>query len=251
MEKDQSHRFLIAHPSDTIRAELTEAIKLATGGKSTFFYASDGVEVGFKMSNAPPDVVFLAYNLAKRSADQVMDSILESKTEKDLKTAIVILGPIPEHQRHVDAVVSGRVQYLLDFKDTTELEKCLDRTKRFNHHGEQATFQTQTYEAGHVLMTEGDKARFVYLVIHGQMRAVKNADGKEVILGPVMPGEFVGELAYINGKPRSATVIADTQIEVVQIAIESFDQVLLQHPAWSKALMRTLSKRLDSAIAGK
>jgi hypothetical protein len=56
-----------------------------------------------------------------------------------------------------------------------------------------------------------------------------------------------GEMAYINGEPRAANVIAEGPSELIEIPFERLDHVLFQKPMWSKALMRTLSKRLKNA----
>ena len=97
---------------------------------------------------------------------------------------------------------------------------------------------------GDVLIREGEKAEFVYLLQKGRLRAVHFEGAEERLLGGVEPGEFVGEMAYINQELRSATVIADEESELVEIPIQYVDQILFQKPSWAKALMRTLSRRL-------
>jgi CRP-like cAMP-binding protein len=70
---------------------------------------------------------------------------------------------------------------------------------------------------------------------------------KKVILGNVESGEFVGEMAYINNEPRSATIEATSNAQLIEVPIELVDKILYKRPAWSKALMQTLSKRLKNA----
>jgi CRP/FNR family cyclic AMP-dependent transcriptional regulator len=85
-------------------------------------------------------------------------------------------------------------------------------------------------------------------LVKGQLRVVKRIEGGEpILLGMVQPGEFVGEMSYINGENRSADVISDLSAELIEIPFDRLDRVLFQKPAWSKALMRTLSKRLKAA----
>ncbi|MBL7688606.1 MAG: Crp/Fnr family transcriptional regulator, partial [Bdellovibrionaceae bacterium] len=56
--------------------------------------------------------------------------------------------------------------------------------------------------------------------------------------------EFVGEMAHINQEPRSASVKALEDCELIEIPNGSLDLVLFSKPAWAQALMRTLSRRL-------
>ncbi len=60
--------------------------------------------------------------------------------------------------------------------------------------------------AGHVIFTEGEAARSLYVVHAGQLDIVKHCARGEMLLGTVMPGECVGEMSFIDMQPRSATV---------------------------------------------
>ncbi len=81
--------------------------------------------------------------------------------------------------------------------------------------------------------------RLIAIAHHGA------AEARE--LGIVETGEFVGEMAYINGEPRSATVKALDLCELIEIPVHLLDHVLFTKPAWAKALMKTLSKRVKAA----
>ena len=59
--------------------------------------------------------------------------------------------------------------------------------------------------------------------------------------------EFAGEMAYINNEPRSAFIEATSDAQLIEVPIELVDKILYKRPAWSKALMQTLSKRLKTA----
>lgn len=74
--------------------------------------------------------------------------------------------------------------------------------------------------------------------------AWKSKNGQRVDLGKIKAGEFVGEMAHINKEPRSATVTAVTDCELIEIPFGSLDPILFSKPSWSKALFVTLSKRL-------
>jgi len=54
-------------------------------------------------------------------------------------------------------------------------------------------------------------------------------------------------MAYINNDSRSAYIEATSNAQLIEVPIELVDKILYKRPAWSKALMQTLSKRLKNA----
>src|SRR5947209_18989 len=75
-----------------------------------------------------------------------------------------------------------------------------------------------TSEAGRTLLHEGENARELLIVLEGTVR-VDHAGQTITELGP---GEFVGEMGLIDGKPRSADVVAVTPISALVIESRSF-----------------------------
>jgi CRP/FNR family cyclic AMP-dependent transcriptional regulator len=54
-------------------------------------------------------------------------------------------------------------------------------------------------------------------------------------------------MAYINKEPRSACIEALTDAQLIEVPIGLVDKILYKRPAWSRALLQTLSKRLKNA----
>jgi signal transduction histidine kinase/CRP-like cAMP-binding protein len=77
---------------------------------------------------------------------------------------------------------------------------------------------------GKTIMREGDLGDSLYIVGAGRLRIVRAAEGGEIIpVAELGPGAIVGELALLEGRERSATVIAETEAELVR-----FDRPLLK-----------------------
>ena len=66
-------------------------------------------------------------------------------------------------------------------------------------------------EAGHILLTDGDRNRTLYLILEGQCRILKN--GVEVAL--LDQGQFVGELSFISGEAVSADVVTAGNVKLM------------------------------------
>jgi CRP/FNR family transcriptional regulator, cyclic AMP receptor protein len=237
-------RFLLAGVDDALRDHLVQNLNKFIGG-AEFSFALDGSEAMFKLSNVPHQIAFFAKDLPKRNGLQLTEWLLEHGKLNDL--AVVLLCEVPDADKFVDEVVVGRVQFLADPLNIPKLEQTVSRALNYVSHGDKANFSLKFLATGELLMKEGDKADNVYLVKKGRLRAVHLVNSQEHVLGHVEIGEFVGEMAYINGEPRSADVIAVAPCELIEIPVAHLDHILFQKPAWAKALMKTLSRRLKNA----
>lgn len=236
---DGKRKILIAAANPKSQQLIADAIQKQIANSQCFF-AADGVEVISKISNDVPHLLVSEEHLPRKNAIQLTETILENDRLKDL--AIIIISKIPDSEHFVDEVVTGRVQFTEDFTD--KIEKYLSRAMNYISGDEDTEFQLSFLAPDDYLMKEGDKPDFVYIVKTGRLKAVSHSSGKEIVLGTILPGEFVGEMAYINGEPRSASVIALNPCELIKIPIEKLDHLLFQKPAWSKALVKTLSRRI-------
>lgn len=213
--------------------------------RPTIFEARDGITALSKLQNAPPHVLITDVEIPKLPTIKFLDSALASKGAE--ATAVIVAGAPPAEGHHLDELVTGRLQYFTVDGDEAEFAQCLARALNYSSQQQEAEFFLRFLAPGDVLLHEGDKAEYVYFVKKGRLRAYRVNQGKEVDLGSIEYGEFVGEMAYINGEPRNANVQALTACELIEVDIGKFDKVLFQRPSWSKALMMTLTKRVKAA----
>ena len=108
-------------------------------------------------------------------------------------------------------------------------------------------FRLRFLAPGEILFRQGDRAENVYIVRKGRLRAFRRTKSGTQTLGEILAGEFVGEMAHINSEPRSAEVEALENSELIEIPLGALDMLVFSKPAWSKALMKTLSRRLKVA----
>ncbi|MDQ7787711.1 MAG: cyclic nucleotide-binding domain-containing protein [Thermodesulfovibrionales bacterium] len=81
----------------------------------------------------------------------------------------------------------------------------------------------QIYPAGQTIIEEGDSGDSIYIIQSGQAKVVTHIIGKEIELAILSPGDVFGEVAFLTGRPRTASVIALYDVEVREI-----DKFLLQ-----------------------
>lgn len=101
--------------------------------------------------------------------------------------------------------------------------------------------KTVTLKPGEVLFREGDEANAMYVVKHGTLRILSGS----TILETVREGGLIGEMAIIEEHmPRSATVIAGTYCELVEIDVPRFLSLVAGTPDFSITVLRVISRRL-------
>jgi CRP-like cAMP-binding protein len=107
-----------------------------------------------------------------------------------------------------------------------------------------------SYPAGTVIFEEGGKPDCVLLVRSGRVRIAAHGGGDdEVVLAERGAGELLGDLSGIDGKPRSASVIALEEVRGLLVPLRPFRGFLLEHPRAALAMLELLSRRLREADA--
>jgi CRP-like cAMP-binding protein len=99
--------------------------------------------------------------------------------------------------------------------------------------------------AGSVLFKQGDEGDAMYLIEDGRVRIfVNDEDGEEVTLAELAGGDFFGEMAILDGKPRSAhaSVIADSHLAV--LSREHFLSFVRRNPDIALTMLSAITDRL-------
>lgn len=99
-----------------------------------------------------------------------------------------------------------------------------------------------------IVMAGGDPTDSLYIVLSGRLKVMmSDAEGKEVILSILGPGEFFGEMGLIDDAPRSASVVAIEPCELLSITKRDFKKCLSDNFEMTMAVMRGLVRRLRDA----
>lgn len=105
--------------------------------------------------------------------------------------------------------------------------------------------QEVSFSAGSVIIREEDLGDCLYLIRKGRVKVVSIADNEEeIVLASLGEGDYFGEMSLITGEPRSATVIAEGDVELWRLSKKEFDLLILNHPVITLSLTHMLSQRL-------
>jgi len=101
------------------------------------------------------------------------------------------------------------------------------------------------HDAGKEITEEGGSAVGFHLIRDGQASVTVHGNARPT-LGP---GDYFGEISLIDGKPRSATVRAETPLTTISLTSWSFTPILDDQPEVSKQLLKALCARLRAVEA--
>ncbi len=97
-----------------------------------------------------------------------------------------------------------------------------------------------TFKKGTVLFREGDPGNAMYIIVKGKVDVVKGGEK----IATLKEGDFFGEMALIEEKPRSADIVISTRTTMLEINKENFEKFLIKNPPVAFRMMKILSQRL-------
>ncbi|MCO4760889.1 MAG: cyclic nucleotide-binding domain-containing protein [Myxococcales bacterium] len=142
----------------------------------------------------------------------------------------------------------------------------LRRIKMFHRLGEPdvraalEVMREQRYETGAVVFHQGANGDTLVVVMDGILRVeVTDHDGVTATVGTIQTGEVVGEMAVIDPAPRSATVIAATDVILLELSRSGLDRLRKSSPSATAGIvggiigdvtrrLRTVTNRIDTEL---
>jgi small-conductance mechanosensitive channel len=99
------------------------------------------------------------------------------------------------------------------------------------------------YGKGETIISQGDPGGSMYVLASGVAQVGVERDGRVSDLGELVSGECFGEISLLTGNPRTASVTAKTDCDVVEIDKSAMRDLLQQYPRLADHLSETLSAR--------
>jgi NTE family protein len=103
-----------------------------------------------------------------------------------------------------------------------------------------------SFPGGVTLFEAGDAADALYVVINGCLGAfARMPSGERRLIARIAPGETVGEMALLTGRPRNAAVVSLRDTELVRFSRDAFERLIVGHPSAMLDLARLSVNRLE------
>lgn len=107
-----------------------------------------------------------------------------------------------------------------------------------------------TFDPGHVIVRQGEVADRFYIVTQGEVAVTRRDDtGVERLVATLGPGQFFGEIGLLADSPRTATVTARTEVDLLSLDRLEFQQVMDMSTATAEDVARVVRQRLAISSA--
>jgi CRP/FNR family cyclic AMP-dependent transcriptional regulator len=103
------------------------------------------------------------------------------------------------------------------------------------------------FPIGTVLFREGEVGKEMYVIQAGRITVSKSVRGLEKVLGTLGQGDFVGEMAIISNKPRSATATVAEPAKLLVIDSKTFEAMVRANAEIAVRMIKKLTERLQEA----
>ncbi|MEA2520231.1 MAG: family transcriptional regulator, cyclic receptor protein [Chloroflexota bacterium] len=153
--------------------------------------------------------------------------------------------------RRISAVFANSLpvaQYDLPMLDTRSMSEALAAVPLFagldagGLAGLAKGMRIRRFRRGETVFHLGDPGDALFIVMAGSIKITLPADsGDEAILATLRPGDFFGELALLDGAPRSATAVAIEATETYILARERFRELIATEPVMRDAVLATMA----------
>jgi CRP/FNR family transcriptional regulator, cyclic AMP receptor protein len=111
-----------------------------------------------------------------------------------------------------------------------------------------ALLQKYILRKGDVLFRNGEEGHSLYMITSGKIKIIRQSrDGDEMILAVLSAGDFCGEMALLDGMPRSADAVAVEETHLYGLNRKDFLSYVMNNETAVKAILAALSKRLRKA----
>jgi len=106
------------------------------------------------------------------------------------------------------------------------------------------TSQRLSFKAGHTLFHQGDPGDAAYVVLSGSADVLVDSGSGEIKIANVGPNSIIGEIAILCEVSRTATVRANSNLDVLRIDKDQFLALLAEFPEMALQIIRVLADRL-------
>ncbi|MFN2533333.1 MAG: mechanosensitive ion channel family protein [Pyrinomonadaceae bacterium] len=218
--------------------------------------------------NPPPDCIFfdfresyahyaVRYWLTELAADDPTNSIVRTRIFFALRRANIPFS-MPAHSIFMTEDDALRRKRKADEK-IADLTDAINRVELFasltddERHSLAAGLKFAPFVRGEAMTRQGAEAHWLYLITKGdaEVRVSVDGSGASDRIAVLHAGDFFGEMGLMTGAPRTATVIALTDVECYRLDKETFKATLQRRPEIARDVSTVLAKRRVELEAAK
>ncbi len=106
----------------------------------------------------------------------------------------------------------------------------------------------RSFEDSEPVVLEGEPGDSMFVIMSGRARVSTYMGGKTILLAELREGDLFGEIAFLTGRTRTATVTAAGRLDLLEFRREAMQQLLTDNPALTEKLAQYYARRLDDTL---
>ena len=186
-----------------------------------------------------------------RTVNEILTRLTLKNSVADSPERMYSIAAYYEKMGKTDLAVYGYYQYMKECPGGANIEKAKSRfvTLKARSHAvyfESPTGNLRNYPKDTMIFSECQSGQDMFIIQSGQVKISKVVDDNEVILAVLQKGDFFGEMALLENKPRSASAIAHEDCVLMAVNRKNFDQMVATQAQLITRLTVTLAERLWS-----
>lgn len=150
-----------------------------------------------------------------------------------------------------DIFYAGQPELTLDSKSVEDRTKLLGKIEMFEYlEAEElkelaSSMKQREYSEGEELMRQGEAGESMFILSEGVLHAfIRNKTNNDrVRVGQIEPGEFFGEMSLLTGEPRTATIVAATDVVAHEITKDHMNILLSKRPEVAETISKVVAHR--------
>jgi CRP-like cAMP-binding protein len=108
--------------------------------------------------------------------------------------------------------------------------------------------EVRRFSAGETMISAGEVDRALYIVAEGRLEILLPGVDGDINFGSIGPGSVVGEIAFLDAGPRSATIRAVSDGELLRLSFEAYEVLAARYPDLGRAILLDLGRILAARL---
>lgn len=177
---------------------------------------------------------------------------MRSKVNQSIMAHLKQAGITPAYPKQ-DLYYAEMPTRHLDSSSLEDRTKLLSQTSLFSHLEATelkelaANMPQRNFTKGEKIIVQGEPGDSMFILseglLHAYLRMSNNGTETEIKVGQITPGEFFGEMSLLTGEPRSATIVAVTDVIVHEVTKDNINTLLSRRPDMAETISHVVAER--------
>jgi len=192
--------------------------------------------------------IILQFSKRLRYLNETLARLTLKNTAEDGPSHLYDVAEYYLSQKQYSQAMYAYGQYVRHCPNGEKIAAAKDKHTKLASRIEQTKFAAnevnRTYRKNTMLFAEGEPGDELFIIQKGSIKITKIVDNKEVLLAMLNPGDILGEMALLEGKPRAASAVAYEDCDVMAVNKANFELMIKTQPQIIAKITTLLADRI-------